>query len=34
MYVFNLNAKISSHFVIPEESKQLYFQCVEIPPET
>ena len=33
MSVFNHNAKISSHFVIPEESKQLCFQRVEIPPE-
>ena len=33
MSVFNHKAKISSNFVIPEESKLLYFQRVEIPPE-
>lgn len=33
MPVFNHNARIISHSVIPEESKLFYFQCVEIPPE-
>ena len=31
--VFNHNTKISSYFVIPQESKLLYFQRVEIPAE-
>lgn len=31
--VFNHNTKISSHFFIPEESNQLYFQCGEVPAE-
>jgi len=31
MSVFSHDAEIISHFVIPEESKQLCFQCVEIP---
>ncbi len=33
MSVFNYNTKIISYFVIPEESKLLYFHCIEIPPE-
>lgn len=33
MSVFNHNTRIISHFVITEESKLLYFQYVEIPPE-
>ncbi len=33
MPVFDYNTNIISYFVIPEESKLLHFQCVEIPPE-
>lgn len=33
MSVFYDNAKMSIHFVIPQESKLLYFQRVEIPTE-
>ena len=31
MSVISHNVKISSHFVIPSESKLICFQCVEIP---